>query len=638
MLRILPGALLPPLIILFALLLRFESINTLWQKKENVLSCYDCFRYAMLTEQRMSGELTSINYLINVPDYTVNAGAEQLITYLGAFLGRFMDLKYVYVLVPPLLATFFVFPLYLWARQFSGLYSFLGASLSGTFNLIYWIRTSPGRYDTDFLILFFLFLLLWLITLLSRESRYDRAFILALLSGVSLNLFMWWYPKPIFIFLYSISLFLGSLIFKNNLRLTSFKVAVFLLSGGLDNFIYGVKQLWWYMESRVFYEPSTFVPFSMSRSVVELQPLDFGSLVKFTSDNYILSLLSFAGLILLFVRKWRYMLVTSPFILMGLSAFVAGNRMLIYLAPFLGLGIGFLLEEIYRFATDRLRSLKPALKLLLLLLVFVMSFPPYVFAFQRKQLFSDEFYNELSKLKTVTEPESFIWTWWDFGNVIQYAMKRGTFIDNGNWNIVKSYAVAYSFISSDQTRARNVIAYVSNNIGLAYKYSEKTYEDFLEDAKNYNRKLKNPVYILISPDLLSKPAIRELGSYGTHIKPAFKPIGSPVYYCEEVSGVIDCALAQINKKEMNLISIDAEVSKVYIYDRERKIFLKIFPVNSIFPSSLYIVYEKGKYYAVLIDKNMEYTNIVRWFIFKQHSTAFEPVYDNFPLITLYRVR
>ena len=635
------GAFLPPAIIIFAFLLRYEQISLLIRKDNgNVLTCYDCFRYALLTEQRIEGYVPGINYLINVPDFVPNTEASRLINYLGAFFVNRLDFdkEFVYVIIPPLFATLFTIPLFIWIRRFAGNLTFLGAGILGTFNFIYWIRTSPGRYDTDFLILFFLFLIIWLVTLLVEETDKLKSIGYALVAGMSISTFMWWYPKPIFVFLFSISLVLGGIAFKNSLSLLVTKLVVFLLSSGISNVVLGAKQLWGYIEGRVLYKPSPFVPVSVSAHVVELQPVTLADLTKFTTDNFFLLLVGFFGMFFIFIKRYRYMLMTLPFIAMGFSSFFAGNRMLMYLSPFLGMGIGFLVEQVWILLKGRLSGAGRLLHVIPYVLVPIMTFPPYVLAIKGNLLFQDSFYQELKRTKDKIKEDAFIWTWWDLGNLIQYTMRKGTYIDNGNWNIIKMYSVAHTFISDNEQKARNIIAYVSNNRELLRKYANRGYKVFLKDAEAYSEPVRQPVYVLISANIFMKPLVRLMGSYGTRYYPLAESIGSEIYFCEEIGGVVDCDLISYDILNMKILSLNGNIKNVYVYDRHINKRLKTHQINTDGRYNLYLIKDMGKYYSILLHDGMEKTNISKWFLFKQLSGNFELVYDNFPILSIYRVR
>ncbi|MDQ7082217.1 MAG: hypothetical protein Q9N34_03925 [Aquificota bacterium] len=95
--------------------------------------------------------------------------------------------------------------------------------------------------------------------------------------------------------------------FGSGIRLTLAKVVLFVISSGIGGVLDGLRQLFFYIESRVLYKPASFVPVSISKAVVELQPLDFGALVKLTSDNSLFVAVGFLGLVYLFAKKFKYM-------------------------------------------------------------------------------------------------------------------------------------------------------------------------------------------------------------------------------------------------------------------------------------------------------------------------------------------
>ncbi|NPA40703.1 MAG: hypothetical protein GXO18_00305 [Aquificae bacterium] len=630
---------LPLLIILLALFIRWEDISYFLQKdNDNVLTCYDCYLYALLTQQRIEGKLTGINYLSNAPDYTVNTAGNQLITYLAyPFVKLFsLNVRDIYILFPPILGSLFVFPLMLWVRKFAGVYAFLGASLLGAFNFIYLIRTSPGRYDTDFLILFFLFLSLWLITITAQENLPSRAVTLSIISGLVMSLFMWWYPKPIFIFLFTFSLFVGSSLFGSSLKLTLVKTVLFLIGSGPINLIRGIENLWYYIDTRIFHAPAPFVPVNISKSVVELLPITLGDLVAFTSGNLIFLAISFLGLILVFLKHTRFMVIAMPFVALGISSFFAGNRMLIYLAPFLGLGAGFILEELARLLSNKVRKLKPLIYLSFGILVILMTLPHYAFSLSKKEMFRDSFYQEVKKLSEVIPAGSYIWTWWDLGYFLQYTLNRGTYIDNGNWNIIKMFAISHSFISDSEERARKLIAYTTNNLTLGLKYKEKSYKDFLADVEEYHLPPKNDVFVLISTTMFVKPLLREIGSYGSDLESKYEAIGSIVYYCNERKEVIDCT-DFIFDKNANLLTSKFKIGNYYLYDRDTGELIRRKEIRKNVGHNLYLIKSKGKYYSVILESGAEKTNMSRWFFFKESSDKFKLIYDGFPILVLYRV-
>jgi len=154
------------IVFIIILLFRFKDI-THFLYKENLITGYDAYYYARLSEEIFQNQ--DIDKLRNVPDFF---GVEKpLIAYLGNFLSYLIPKEYVYAYTPPLLSVFFVIPLFFWIKRFSNIYLFIGSALIGGLNSIYFSRTYIGKYDTDSLILFFIFLILLFITISLEEIR-----------------------------------------------------------------------------------------------------------------------------------------------------------------------------------------------------------------------------------------------------------------------------------------------------------------------------------------------------------------------------------------------------------------------------------------------------------------------------------
>lgn len=184
----------------------------------NYLSCYDCYYYADLVFKKLQGANTGIDYLRNVPDFSI-VDLNQLIVLLPYALSKLfgVDTNYLIAFLPPVGAFFFIVPLTLWLKKFSNVYTVIGASVVGLFNYLYWYRTSFGRFDTDFLLLTFVFLILIFITKSVESER--RAFRVAyiILAGLTFKLFMWWYPKPVLIVVFLTSALIGAILWKLSL-------------------------------------------------------------------------------------------------------------------------------------------------------------------------------------------------------------------------------------------------------------------------------------------------------------------------------------------------------------------------------------------------------------------------------------
>ncbi|EDP74595.1 STT3 domain-containing protein [Hydrogenivirga sp. 128-5-R1-1] len=622
------------------------STSDLSRIGENYLTCFDCYYYAELAIDNYEGKNKGvyINYKRNVPDFTIE-NSEQLIVLLPGWLSSIsgLNIHFFIALLPPVLSLLFIIPLHAWINSFmdktSALYVSVGAYMVGVFNLIYWTRTKFGRYDTDFLILFFLFMTLGLVWLSLNSKGIYRTIAYTVLAGLFFKVFMWWYPKPFFVFLF-IWMYIVFLFFKENKRLIGVQLSIFSIIAGLEAFIQGFKSAYGLIMSRVFEKTASFVPLNMATYVSELNDVDITKLSYMTNEYVIMA--GTIGLILMF-RKYRYAVIAIlPIIAMGFLVFFAGNRMLIYLGPFLGIGFGYTVYKIHEFLSERFSLLnKTIIKSLFILITISAGFSPSIALVSNKPTISGEFYKAGLWLQENTEQDAYIWSWWDYGHIIRYLSDRSVYIDNANWHYVKTFAVAKSFVSYDENLSRKIVSYVTNQRGLHFKYRNKTYKEFLEDVISYqNLKLNNPVYVVLVNRDLSLPILIGLGSFylDSFSKFNLSPINECVYSAKNNS--VGC---------MNVVFIDSENYtlrndswfKGFLFVNRDKGMIK--PVKEIDTTHikpddliLFLIKYKDKYYEIVVSYNIINTFMFQAFIIGRDFKYFDRVYDAFPYIVIYK--
>ncbi|MDQ7039284.1 MAG: hypothetical protein Q9N26_08865, partial [Aquificota bacterium] len=55
--------------------------------------------------------------------------------------------------------------------------------------------------------------------------------------------------------------------------------------------------------------------------------------------------------------------------------------------------------------------------------------------------------------------------------------------------------------------------------------------------------------------------------------------------------------------------------------------------------TLFVIKSKGNYFSALVANELINSNLVNWYILKRFSNKyFELIYDNFPILVLYRVK
>jgi dolichyl-diphosphooligosaccharide--protein glycosyltransferase len=619
---------------------------------DNVLSCYDCLFYARLAEDFFKEKLTLIDYLTNVPDFAVLTPIPMLIVYLPEWISTLtgIPLKNIFLFSPAVLSALFIIPMYYWLKHFAPIHVFIGGAFLGLFNSIYFIRTSLGRYDTDFLILFFVFLILLFITKAVFDKQ--KSYFYIIFSGFLFNLFMFWYYKPIFVAFFSISLFIGLLIHKESFIQSLKKTVVFSISAGILYLIPLLFQIKHYLLSYILKESPNFLPVGSGQFIIELQPVNLHKFINLTVDNTGAVVLAVLGLILLFVKYYRYMVIALPIIIVGLTIFTAGERFLIYLAPFLGMGIGYVL---YMFQQLMIKKVTKKLikKFITFAIVFITAFismnsniliqisPPIV---------QNEIVQVYKELDRKIEKNAYVWAWWDYGNEIEYFLRRGTYIDNHSFNQVKTYFFAHSMLLYDEEKARNLIAFTTNNYFKEYGSDIKDREDLFllkEEAYSYKEKLKNPVYVYWYPYDIYKDVILQLGIYGTKEYKGNISFAKAFFECIEEEKVYNCGRFDFDKTFLIIYWKDekykeenpyAEVNYVEIKENGENIYVNLFKnEDSKKRLMLEFIRYKDKLYFLIADIKFKNSLFHRFMIYDKNLKYFEPVYIKFPDFVVYKV-
>ncbi len=627
-------------LLIFLIILSFKLKDiSFFFNKENIITGYDAYYYARLTDEFSKGIYKKIDTLRDVPDFLPRPEPVPLIVILGSFLSEIFSESFVFAYTPPLFSIFFIFPLYLWLRRFTNIYVFIPAALIGSLNLIYFVRTYIGKYDTDFLILFFVFLIIYLITLSIENLRYiKKSIYFIVLAGITYLLFRWFYYKPIFsyIFLFSLSAGFLSFYFKSlkkyfkNFLITLFFFFIFL-SLDISKGIYGIIQK---TKTYVFKEDiSSFLPTNPEKFVTELQPMNLQQVIESTVANPVIFVLSLLGLLLLFIKKFKYISVSIPIIILGLLSIKAGNRFVIYLAPFIGIGFGYFAYEFFFFIKKYFN--KPIFEKIFIAFLIFFSIPANTFFIKIKPAVSDEIYKDMLFLKDITFEGSFLWTWWDYGYILEFLSRRGTYVDNGNKDVIKNYCIARSFITYSEEEAFKLISFITNNKREKYKNLE--FEEFRKKVFSYNEKSKNPVYIPIFNKYLYYQYLYMIGMIGSGKKefnlPAFKVFKE----CKKEGKIYNCGnILEIDKNlKINMLIKGNNIKKIVAVKDKNRFGLENNKEGNLI---LEIRIKDNKAYFTLVE-NLFYKSIInRMYFLREKFKNFELVYDDFPYMVVYTLK
>ncbi|HHZ78792.1 MAG TPA: hypothetical protein EYN57_07620, partial [Candidatus Lambdaproteobacteria bacterium] len=282
-----------------------------------------------------------------------------LLSFLIAHLSPFFNHNYYLAgtLLVPLLASLFILPLGFYFFKIGVPVSGLMGGLIGTFAGGYYMRSSIGRIDTDMLNLFFPVLMALLILLASRAKTERSVLLFSIGAGLCLFLFQWWYSKAGFALIYFVILVFVLFIQKIRFRTILLSSLLFLLCTGPGTFLTSSTSINSLLQDYSIFKnvanesvtvtkskttPASFPSTLTTISEVDRVPME--EVFRRVLSNPLFSWVGFLAFFGLAVFRWRVLLPLAPLLALGLLSFQSSNRFIMYLAPFIGIGLGWLLS------------------------------------------------------------------------------------------------------------------------------------------------------------------------------------------------------------------------------------------------------------------------------------------------------
>jgi hypothetical protein len=281
------------------------------------------------------------------------------LSFLIAKLSIFFNHNYYLTgtLMIPFLASIFILPLGFFFFMIGVPLSGLLGGLIGTFAGGYYMRSSIGRIDTDMLNLFFPVLMALLILLASRAKTERSILLFSIGAGICFALFQWWYNKAGFALIYFVVLVFILFIQKIRFRTILLSSLLFVLCMGPGTFFTSARSIKGFLiDYSIFKDvanesetvtkskttPASFPSTLTTISEVDRVPMEVVFLRVLS--NPLFSWMGFLAFFGLAVFRWRVLLPLAPMLALGLLSFQSSNRFIMYLAPFIGIGLGWLLS------------------------------------------------------------------------------------------------------------------------------------------------------------------------------------------------------------------------------------------------------------------------------------------------------
>ncbi len=553
----------------------------------------------------------------------------------------------------PFLASLFIIPLVIYFYRIGlGLIGLAGG-LFGTFSVVYYVRTSNGRVDTDALNLFFPVCIgLFYLLIIQTKNKRNR-YIYAGIAGISMALFSWWYQRYQFALLYP--LFFVVLLVINKFRLKDIVIltGIFVIFSGPVNVYRGIYDTFNFLFRSGFLQKESIrigsiVWPNIMETITESKKEPASVILSIILRNPIVTSIGIVGITLIVLRRFKEMFPLFPLLAIGLLAFVAGKRFAMFLAPFVGVGIGYfvylgiqLIKKYFNLKDYIVQMAVPACILLLFfatadtLTAYNKVFPPKI---------PVSIVNGIIDLKKTVPKGSPVFTWWDWGYAITDIGEFAVYHDGGTQGGIRSYLVAKAFVTNDPSEMYSIISAIDNFkfkglMKQLTKTEKKPIKDRIKEILNFNDRPKNEnIIVLYTQDMIGKfGAISIVGNWDfekkkTSINPYLE------LKCYELKmNILKCGNINIDI-EKGLINNRIRLKRLIFTQNGYVIRKKIFPYNT--NKNLELLLRDNKVVGVFVINEQVYqSNFNQMFLLGNYDRRlFEEIYNSYPFVRAFRVK
>lgn len=467
------------LILCVALWLRTDDLIA-WHYKPHrafhdnqpLLTNFDGYYYLAQARDLLDGSYDDVDSLRGVPESPPRPAIPPLLSVLAAGLtaATSLPLNWIAVLLPAILGLTLAIPIALIGRLFSGRIMLPVVVAMALFPSYTVYRSNVGWFDTDCLNVTFLLSVCYLFLRFGHNGGPRRYYYLA--GGfVTMALFLiWWDQAPAIVAVICLSplAIVLALDYRPKGRERAIAIAVGVavivalaawrgpelvatpferVSG---QFAYISKQ------------EGAFFP-NVSASVSEQRPLAVAELIQKSAGHplsFVAGILGLAGLFWRDKRRAAPLLV--PFAI-GCLSFLFARRFLIFLNPFIALGVGFSAQWLWELRR-RWRPFQYAAIALILSFVLVPARESLSKIYWPAVL--PQIVKGMADVSQETDPGAVAWAWWDHGYPLRYWGQRATICDGGLHGGLLTVCNAIPLVADDPAMAANFMHfYIHRGLG-----------------------------------------------------------------------------------------------------------------------------------------------------------------------------
>jgi hypothetical protein len=280
-----------------------------------------------------------------------------LLSFLIAKFAPFFNDNYYLTgtMLIPVLASLFILPLGVYFFMIGVPVPGLLGGLIGTFASAYYMRSSIGRIDTDMLNLFFPMIISLFVLFAIRATTERNVLLFSVCSGLSLFVFHWWYAKGGFALAYFMVLIISLFVKRARFRTVLISSFLFVLCTQPSIFMSGTNSIQAFVSRYMVIENSAShavideVAISATfpntlLTISEVNNVSTDEVLRRIISNTTFGWIGFFGFFGFAIFRWRVLLPLFPILALGLFSFQSSNRFIMFMGPFIGIGLGWLLS------------------------------------------------------------------------------------------------------------------------------------------------------------------------------------------------------------------------------------------------------------------------------------------------------
>ncbi len=455
-------------ILLMALWIRVDDLRA-WKAQPHralyngqpILINFDGYFYLSLARDLLENKYDSVDELRGAPDPQERPIPPPLLSSLAAVIAAVLpfSLDWIATLLPVFLGVLLAVPLYLFSRLYGGQVMAIVTLCVGLYARYYVYRSNVGWFDTDCLNPTFALMVTYLFLRFGMIVDLRRYGYLAGGILVSLLFFLWWdqtRSTVVLISLCPLALVLA-LYYRpaGRERWLAIGIAIAIFAGlsmwqGLQVFRLPVEKtlaaLGYITEAQVGDFPST------AQSVMEQKRPDLLSLAQISTGHIATFFGGIAGLAWLLLRHRRQALPLLTLFGVGCFSFLFARRFTIFLNPFLAIGLGFAVQQLWdlRSRWSYLRYVAPLVAALVCLFAAKDSFQKTYWPKEIPPIIEGQ-----HLLNKSTAADALVWAWWDHGYPLRYWSQRATVNDGSLHDGPRTVNNAIPLSSSNPRQAAN---------------------------------------------------------------------------------------------------------------------------------------------------------------------------------------